>query len=195
MRIGPGFVLLPTIFYLLVSQFAAANDSIDYPLDTRAFYAAGGCDTLVSADMVSPQYKLCTTQTTCSSNDTSDDIRVCVEDRVQYFQDEFGASPYLLADYYADSSCQKFWMSRAFLADGECRAQGGMSGATGPYLAVVTNAQAKSIGVYMSYDGCYNLRFYYGIFPLSTTNLNSGVCVNDKNGYVKYYLFPRKELR
>ncbi|KAE8973109.1 hypothetical protein PR002_g26300 [Phytophthora rubi] len=141
--------------------------------------------------MVSPHYKLCTTETTCSSqtaNDTSDHIRVCVEDRDQYFQDEFGASPYLLVDYYTDSSCHEFWMSRVFLADGECHAQGGASGATGPYLGVVTDAEAMTIGVYISYDGCDNLRFYYGILPLSTTNLNSDACVNDKNGYVKYYL-------
>ncbi|KAE9276068.1 hypothetical protein PF001_g26306 [Phytophthora fragariae] len=112
--------------------------------------------------MVSPHYKLCTTETTCSSqtaNDTSDHIRVCVEDR-----------------------------DRVFLADGECHAQGGASGATGPYLGVVTDAEAMTIGVYMSYDGCDNLRFYYGILPLSTTNLNSDACVNDKSGYVKYYL-------
>ncbi|KAE9134457.1 hypothetical protein PF005_g21307 [Phytophthora fragariae] len=79
-------------------------------------------------------------------------------------------------------------MSRVFLADGECHAQGGASGATGPYLGVVTDAEAMTIGVYMSYDGCDNLRFYYGILPLSTTNLNSDACVNDKSGYVKYYL-------
>ncbi|KAE9353881.1 hypothetical protein PF008_g4793 [Phytophthora fragariae] len=192
MEIGSPFVLLVAAFYLLVSRFANANsNTIDYPLETRAFYAAGACDKLISADMTSPHYKLCTTETTCSSqtaNDTSDHIRVCVEDRDQYFQDEFGASPYLLVDYYADSSCHEFWKSRVFLADGECHAQGGTSGATGPYLGVVTDAEAMTIGVYMSYDGCDNLRFYYGILRLSTTNLNSDACVKDKNGYVKYYL-------
>ncbi|KAE9282375.1 hypothetical protein PR003_g27424 [Phytophthora rubi] len=80
------------------------------------------------------------------------------------------------SDYCSNSDCLQF-MSDMLDGFPDCSSCG-----------VNLKKEAMTIGVYMSYDGCDNLRFYYGILPLSTTNLNSDACVNDKNGYVKYYL-------
>ncbi|GMF46655.1 unnamed protein product [Phytophthora fragariaefolia] len=75
----------------------------------------------------------------------SDHIAVCLEDRVKFILDEFGTSPYLLVDYYADPCCEKFWMSKVFLADGGCHAEGALSEVIEPYVAVVIEGQGSTV--------------------------------------------------
>ncbi|KAG3110925.1 hypothetical protein PI124_g6882 [Phytophthora idaei] len=150
--------------------------------------AAAGNDTIYDQ----PAIRGTPEETTCQLvNDKSggpqDYTRVCVTDREKFFRANFGNSPFLLVDYFADRSCQDFWMSRVFVADGTCNVEGDIGGVRGAYRTFVSDPQTMTFVVYMSFDSC-NERGPVSLFPAPTLVLNTATCVNDKNGYVKYYL-------
>ncbi|KAG2845361.1 hypothetical protein JG687_00014998 [Phytophthora cactorum] len=107
---------LSAIIALLCSQAAAAgNDTMYPPVDegisrVRVVRQIGVCryDQLAIRGM--PEETACQ-PVNDKSGGPQDYTRVCVTDREKFFRAGFGNSPFLLVDYFADRSCQDFWMS------------------------------------------------------------------------------------